>query len=122
MLGYSGVFVFLMVTAPVQLAAGAWVQMPGAYYFKLSANYLSTSEEFDHRGERLAILAEDPGFADASLKDLNVTLYGEYGWRPGGAAWCAISSLVINTFSRSVLPPSSDCAPVSQFKLNWHTP
>jgi hypothetical protein len=70
MLGYGGVFVFLMVTAPVQLAAGA-------YYFKLSANYLSTSEEFDHRGERLAILDEDPGFADASLRDLNGTLYGE---------------------------------------------
>ena len=70
-----------MVTTPVRVAAGAWVQQPGAHYLKLSANYLSTSEEFDHRGERLVILAEDPGFTDASFRDLNATLYGEYGWR-----------------------------------------
>ncbi len=34
------------------LHAGAWVQKRHGYYFKLSANYLYATDEFNHEGDK----------------------------------------------------------------------
>lgn len=75
--------VLLLSTLPRAVAAGAWTQPAGDTFLKLSVSYLRTTEEFNHEGERLELLEEDPGFENASLRDLNLTLYGEYGLREG---------------------------------------
>ncbi len=59
--------------------AGAWVQKKHGYYFKLSANYLHTTKEFNFEGDKLDIFQERIVYKDASFRDFNVTLYGEYG-------------------------------------------
>ena len=60
-------------------AAGAWVQQEGHYFLKVGSSYFSTSEEFNHLGERLPILEEQTAFEDASFRDANLNLYLEYG-------------------------------------------
>jgi len=36
------------------LRASAWVQQQGGYFFKLSANYMLTNQEFNHIGEKIS--------------------------------------------------------------------
>ena len=69
----------LLLLLPQAATAGAWTQPKGALWLKLSAGYLRTTEEFNHEGERLELLEEDPGSEDAAFRDLNLILYGEYG-------------------------------------------
>ena len=59
--------------------AGAWVQERGSYFLKVGSSYFSTTEEFNHLGDRLQILEEQTAFEDASFRDANVNLYLEYG-------------------------------------------
>ena len=59
--------------------AGAWVQEQGSYFLKVGSSYFSTTEEFNHLGERLQILEEQTAFEDASFRDANLNLYLEYG-------------------------------------------
>ncbi len=73
-----GVLVFLVYGG--QAHAGAWEQNKNAYYFKISSTYLSTSEEFDHRGQRRNILEERTAFKGASFREINLSVYLEYGW------------------------------------------
>jgi len=63
----------------VQAYAGAWTQKKRGYYFKLSANYLHTTKEFNHEGDKLDIFQERLVYQDASFRDFNVTAYLEYG-------------------------------------------
>jgi hypothetical protein len=62
-----------------QAWAGAWVQGKKAYYLKFSPSYFSTATEFNYRGKRLDLLEEHPAFTDASLRDVSLTTYLEYG-------------------------------------------
>ena len=59
--------------------AGAWVQEPESYFLKVGSSYFSTTEEFNHLGDRLQILEEQTAFEDASFRDANLNLYLEYG-------------------------------------------
>ena len=59
--------------------AGAWVQEQGSYFLKVGSSYFSTTEEFNHLGDRLQILEEQSAFEDASFRDANLNLYLEYG-------------------------------------------
>jgi hypothetical protein len=73
--------VALLLCLPGAATAGAWTQPEGATYLKLAVSYLRTTEEFNHEGQRLALLEEDPGFVDAAFRDASLTAYGEHGLR-----------------------------------------
>jgi hypothetical protein len=61
------------------LKAGAWTQKQGGYYFKVEVSYLSSSKEFNYKGEELNILEEKIIYKDASFRDISIRAYGEYG-------------------------------------------
>lgn len=63
-------------------AAQAWLQPAGSYYFKFSSSYLSTEEEFNFKGDRQPIFAEDLSRMDTSFRDISFTAYLEYGLSP----------------------------------------
>lgn len=73
--------VLLVLTIRTPVAGGAWTQPAGGHYLKAAFSVLRSTEEFDHRGRRLEIQEEDVGSADASFRDISVTLYGEFGLR-----------------------------------------
>lgn len=58
--------------------AGAWTQEEGAYYLKLQTGYLKSTEDLDADGERT-----QRGLLGGSFKDVNFSVYGEYGLRDG---------------------------------------
>ena len=60
-------------------SAGAWLQEQRSYFLKVGSSYLSTTEEFNHLGDRLQILEEQTAFEEASFRDANLNLYLEYG-------------------------------------------
>lgn len=60
--------------------AGAWTQKKHGYYLKLSVNYLHTTKEFNHEGDKLNIFQERIVYQNASFRDFNVTAYAEYGF------------------------------------------
>ncbi len=68
-----------LLVLPTTALAGPWTQARGASYSKISVAYLNTSNEFDHRGRRLDLFEEEPGFEDGSFSDLHLALYGEVG-------------------------------------------
>ncbi|MBT4612380.1 MAG: hypothetical protein HOC05_20210 [Gemmatimonadetes bacterium] len=73
-------FVLLVaLLIPTVAAAGPWTQTQGSSYLKISAGYLSTVSEFNHKATRQDLFEEDPGFEDGSFRDMNLVLYGEYG-------------------------------------------
>jgi hypothetical protein len=72
------------VLAAIAIVAGragaqAWVQPRDGYYFKVFASYLRTEEEFDFRGRRQDIFAQDTTRTDTSFRDVSFTAYLEYG-------------------------------------------
>lgn len=71
--------VLMLVAIASPLHAGAWLQKRGSYYFKLSGNYIFTTTEFNHLGERLDIFQERVAFENASFRDFSVFAYAEYG-------------------------------------------
>jgi hypothetical protein len=70
---------FLVGLLAGRCAAGAWGQKEGSYFLKVGSSYFSTTEEFNHLGDRLQILEEQTAFEDASFRDTNLNLYLEYG-------------------------------------------
>ncbi len=72
-------FVAALCLMVSEARAGAWVQSRHGYYFKLSANYLFTTREFNHEGERLDIFQERLVYKNSSFQDFNITAYLEYG-------------------------------------------
>jgi len=71
--------ILLLTLLPASMQAGAWVQKKGGYYLKISGNYLRTTQEFNHRGDKLNILEERLIFEDTSFRDINFNIYYEYG-------------------------------------------
>ena len=71
--------VFLVALSEDPTWAGAWAQEKGDFFLKIGSSYFATTEEFNHRGNRLRILEEQTAFKDASFRDANVNLYLEYG-------------------------------------------
>ena len=68
----------------VQLVAGeaygqAWLQKKGGYYLKFVGSYLYTEEEFNFRGDRQAIDAENLTTSNSSFREIAFTGYAEYG-------------------------------------------
>lgn len=57
----------------------AWVKLGGGYYFKVSASYLDTDEEFNYRGKRQETFADDPTRTNSSFRDVSISAYLEYG-------------------------------------------
>jgi len=62
-----------------QAMGGAWPQKKRGYYIKFSSSYLFTKKEFNHVGDELDIFEEHFGFHNASFRDINLTVYLEYG-------------------------------------------
>jgi len=60
-------------------AGGAWPQKKGKYFFKTSFNYLLTTTELNYTGAEFPISFERPRRGGTSFRDLNTTLYMEYG-------------------------------------------
>jgi hypothetical protein len=58
---------------------GAWVQKQRGYFFKLTASYLYTTEEYDSKGNIRRIREGEPGISNTSYKELSATAYLEYG-------------------------------------------
>ena len=75
---YSTTFLLLLIISET-VFPGGWTQKRQGYYLKFSANYLDTATEYNHLGEQLDLFAEQFAFEDASFRDLNLTIYGEYG-------------------------------------------
>jgi hypothetical protein len=60
-------------------SAQAWVQPKDGYYFKLSASYFYTDEQYNYQGDLEPIAKEDPRFSDEAFRDISFTAYLEYG-------------------------------------------
>jgi hypothetical protein len=58
---------------------GAWVQKKQGYFFKLTASYLYTTEEYDNDGNVRGIREGEPGISNTSYKEISATGYLEYG-------------------------------------------
>jgi hypothetical protein len=58
---------------------GAWVQKRGGYYFKVSGAYLSTTKEYNFKGDRVNIRQGQPGISETSYQDISFSGYLEYG-------------------------------------------
>ena len=75
--------VVAVISVPVfnaaEVACQAWVQPVDGYFVKLSADYLSTSEQYNVRGDLEPIAANDPLFLRETYRDLSFTAYAEYG-------------------------------------------
>ncbi|MBT4496914.1 MAG: hypothetical protein HOC74_04295 [Gemmatimonadetes bacterium] len=63
------------------LLAGAWVQPHRGYFFKVAPTYLHATEEFDHRGDRQVMQAEQFASEDVAFTDFGIATYLEYGVR-----------------------------------------
>ncbi len=59
--------------------AGAWVQKKNGYYLNITASYLFTRKEFNHKGEKRDILEDFTSSKDNSFRDVSFTAYLEYG-------------------------------------------
>lgn len=70
---------FICLLLHSQLFAGAWTQKKSRLYLKISANYLNTTEEFNHVGEKQEIFQERFAFINTSFRDFNFNAYAEYG-------------------------------------------
>lgn len=77
-LAYLAVFAVAPLVAG-QARAQAWGQRPGGLYVKTSASFLHTEDEFDFRGARQDIFAEDLTRSDTSFHQVSITQYLEYG-------------------------------------------
>ncbi len=62
-----------------EATAQAWVQPKGSVYLKTAVSALYTEDEFDFRGERQEIFAEDATRTSTSFHNVAVTEYVEYG-------------------------------------------
>ncbi len=76
-------FVFLALAiglcAPGSVQAGAWLQKPGALYFKTGASRLFAEDEYTASGRRVPILALDSTVTNTSFESISATSYLEYG-------------------------------------------
>ena len=59
--------------------AQAWVQPQGALYLKTSVSALYTEKEFNFRGDRQELFAEELAKTNAAFHNVAVTSYAEYG-------------------------------------------
>jgi len=73
--------VFQLLLIPSSLLAAAWTQPSGGYLLKVAAAYLYAAEEFDYRGDRQTIQAEQFASEDVAFTDFNLSTYLEYGVR-----------------------------------------
>ena len=69
----------LSVFHAAEVAGQAWVQPAGGYFVKLSASYLSTSEQYNVNGDLEPIAAADPLLRSETFGDIAFTAYAEYG-------------------------------------------
>jgi hypothetical protein len=59
---------------------GAWTQKKGAYFLKVAGGYLSTSQEFNHKGDLQQIMADfGEVFQNSTYREWSVQTYAEYG-------------------------------------------
>ncbi len=70
---------FICLLLHAQLFAGAWTQKKNGLYLKISSNYLYTTQEFNHVGDKLEIFQERFAFINTSFRDFNINAYVEYG-------------------------------------------
>jgi hypothetical protein len=68
----------LLLTAD-PLLAGAWVQPHKGYFLKIAPTYLHATEEFDHRGNRQIMQAEQFASGGVAFTNLTLSTYLEYG-------------------------------------------
>jgi hypothetical protein len=59
--------------------AQAWVKDKGTYFLKITGDYFYTEEEFNFKGDRQPIFAEDPSRLDTSFQSVTIRTYLEYG-------------------------------------------
>jgi hypothetical protein len=69
----------ISVAGVVDVAAQAWVQPVDGYFVKIAATYLSTSEQYNVRGDLEPIAAADPLFLRETFRDVSFAAYVEYG-------------------------------------------
>jgi hypothetical protein len=73
------VALLLAQDAAGQAAGQPWVRPKSGYYFKFYGSYFLTEEEYNFRGDRQAIDAENSTTSDASFREIAITAYLEYG-------------------------------------------
>ncbi len=82
------IFTILLIYSGIGTVwSGAWVQPKGGYYFRLSSNYLSTNQEFNHKGEKISYLGNDLVYHDTEFRELNISFYYEYGLSSDFTIW-----------------------------------
>ena len=84
-------FIILTCFSISTLSASAWVKRHGGYFFKLSANYMLTNQEFDHKGEKINYMGNDLVYSDTQFRDINIYLYYEYGVSDRFSIWGDLS-------------------------------
>lgn len=72
-------YLFVVLIFGNLLWAGAWGQKRGGYYLKVSGNYLYTTKEFNHEGNKIDILKDFIVYENTAFRDFSLQLYGEYG-------------------------------------------
>ncbi len=79
-MNYKTIFILIYIHLSFSILwSGAWVKPQGGYYFKLTANYMLTDQEFNHKGEKISYLGNDLVFDDTQFRDINIYMYYEYG-------------------------------------------
>lgn len=79
-MNYKIIFTLIFIHLSFSILwSGAWVKPQGNYFLKLAANYMSTNQEFDYKGEKISYLGNDLVFEDTQFRDINIYLYYEYG-------------------------------------------
>jgi hypothetical protein len=73
------VSILLIVLVHSSAFGGAWVQKKRGYFFKLTAGYLYTTEEYDSDGNIRQIREGEPGISNTSYKEISAVGYFEYG-------------------------------------------
>jgi hypothetical protein len=70
---------FITIAITSNVFAGAWTQKKGNHYLRLYANYFTSNKRFNFKGEEVGILSEQFAYQGGSFRDVNLTIYYEYG-------------------------------------------
>ncbi len=111
------VLVALLFSGPSPARGQAWVQPEGGHYWKLSALRLASDREFNHRGDRRPLFAEDPARSDVGYRELSLSFYGELGVSPG--LTLAGATALANVRTRERIRFIAGTEPVPAIRTNY---
>jgi len=77
---FSGIlFLLFFIVFSSSVNGGAWVQKKNQYFMRIYTSYLFANEEFNYRGDRLALYEEHLGYTNGYFRNISFIIYTEYG-------------------------------------------